>query len=288
MTIGQTEAVSLATLIDEARILLGNDVDAMVDIRTMVTQLTGLDRARQLMEPEQALPSTEARKLRDAFSRRAVGEPIAYITGFRHFWRHEFHVTPATLIPRPETEHLLEWALETIPLHQSLTVADLGTGSGVLAISMAFERPQIHVVGCDLSHDALTVARENERRLLPDAKMPIQWLQGSWGEMLQPESLDVIVSNPPYIRPNDPHLGVGDLRFEPQGALVAEDDGMADYKQIIAQANSLLKPGGWILFEHGYDQADAVAVCLAHQGFQNISHRTDLSGHARNTAAQRG
>lgn len=288
MTNGQDQYVSLAQMIDEAKILLGSDTDAMVDIRSLVTQLAGLDRARQLIEPERLLSSSTVQQLHSAFERRAAGEPIAYITGFRHFWRHEFQVTPATLIPRPETEHLLEWALEKIPTQQPLSVADLGTGSGVLAISLAFERPQAQVFGCDLSNEALQVARENERRLRSNSALPIRWLQGSWGGMLMPESLDVIVSNPPYIRPNDPHLSIGDLRFEPQTALVAEDDGMADYRLIVAQAITLLKPGGWILFEHGYDQAHPVAECLAHHGFQNIGHRTDLAGQERNTAAQRG
>lgn len=277
----------LAKLIDEARCLLGGDADAMVDIRSLVTQLAGLDRARQLMEPDRPLPSATAARLRSAFKRRAAGEPVAYITGFKPFWRHEFMVTPATLIPRPETENLLEWALEKIPPQQALTVADLGTGSGVLAISLAIERPQTQVFGCDLSRDALLVARENESRLRPDAALPIRWLQGSWLGMFKPESLDVIVSNPPYIRPDDPHLTIGDLRFEPQTALVAQDEGMADYRQIIEQASTRLKPGGWILFEHGYDQATAVAECLAQKGFQTISHRTDLAGQVRNTAAQR-
>ena len=277
----------LAELIDEAKCLLGSDADAMVDIRSLVTQLAGLDRARQLMEPERLLPSATAARLRSAFERRAAGEPVAYITGFKPFWRHEFLVTPATLIPRPETEHLLEWALDKIPPQQTLTVADLGTGSGVVAISLAIERPQTQVFGCDLSRDALLVARENERRLRADAALPIRWLQGSWLGMFKPESLDVIVSNPPYIRPDDPHLTIGDLRFEPQTALVAQDEGMADYRQIIEQASTRLKPGGWILFEHGYDQATAVAECLAQKGFQTISHRTDLAGKARNTAAQR-
>ncbi len=287
MTIGQDQRVSLAQLIDEARALLGSDADAMVDIRSLVTQLAGIDRARQLMDPEQRLSSPIVDRLRCAFERRAAGEPIAYITGFRHFWRHEFQVTPATLIPRPETEHLLEWALEKIPTQQLMTVADLGTGSGVLAISLAIERPQTQVFGCDLSIEALQVARGNERRLRPEAALPICWLRGSWGEMLMPDSLDVIVSNPPYIRPNDPHLSVGDLRFEPQTALVAVDDGMADYQRIIAQAATLLRSGGWILFEHGYDQAQAVAECLEKFGFQGISHRIDLAGLVRNTAAQR-
>lgn len=287
MTHAQTQDVTLAQLIEEAKSRLGRDADAMVDIRSLVTQLTGMDRARQLIEPERLLPSSSAQQLRSAFERRAAGEPIAYITGFRHFWRHEFLVTPATLIPRPETEHLLEWALEKIPPQQALTVADLGTGSGVLAISLAFERPQVQVLGCDLSGEAIQVARNNERRLRLGATLPIKWLQGFWGAMLKPESLDVIVSNPPYIRPDDPHLNIGDLRFEPSSALIAEDDGMADYRLIIDQAATLLRPGGWILFEHGYDQAKPVAACLAQHGFQNISHRTDLAGLERNTAAQR-
>ncbi|MBD3814888.1 MAG: peptide chain release factor N(5)-glutamine methyltransferase [Halothiobacillus sp.] len=281
------QGIPLAELIDEARGLLGGDSDAMVDIRCLVTQLAGLDRARQLMEPERLLPSAMAERLRSAFERRAAGEPVAYITGFKPFWRHEFQVTPATLIPRPETEHLLEWALEKIPLEQAMTVADLGTGSGVLAISLSFERPQAQVFGCDLSFEALQVARQNERRLCHQSTLPIGWLQGSWCGMFEQESLDVIVSNPPYIRPDDPHLNVGDLRFEPQTALVAQDEGMADYRQIIAQATTRLKPGGWILFEHGYDQAKAVAECLTQHGFESISHRTDLAGQERNTAAQR-
>lgn len=290
MTDGHLEKpeVSLAQLIDEAKGLLGCDAEAMVDIRSLVTQLAGLDRARQWMEPELLISSSTAWRMRNAFERRVAGEPIAYITGFRHFWRHEFKVTPATLIPRPETEHLLEWVLEKIPPKQALTVADLGTGSGVLAISLAFERPKAQVIGCDLSHAALQVARDNERRLRPDAALPIGWLQGSWGSMFKPKSLDVIMSNPPYIRPDDPHLNRGDLRFEPQTALVADDGGMAAYRQIITQAVTCLKPGGWILFEHGYDQAPLLAQCLARHGFQNISHRIDLAGHERDTAAQRG
>jgi release factor glutamine methyltransferase len=211
-------------------------------------------------------------------ARRAAGEPVAYITGRRGFWSLELEVTPATLIPRPETELLVELALRHLPTDQALQVADLGTGSGAIALAIAHERPQAQVSAVDVSAEALSVARGNAQRLGIDN---VRFVQGSWMTPLSGESFAVIVSNPPYIEAGDPHLGQGDLRFEPASALASGADGLDAIRQIVAAAPAHLQPGGWLLMEHGWDQGPPVRALLIAAGYVDVETARDLEGRDR-------
>lgn len=276
---------TLASLLDEGRALLGTDADAMIDLRQLVTGISGIDRARQIIDPEQPLSEAAATRLRRAFYDRAKGIPVAYILGTRGFWRHDFRVTPDTLIPRPETEILLEWALELLSVDDQVTVADLGTGSGILAVCLAVERPRAMILASDLSAGALKVARENQQTIVPSH--PIHWFQGNWADCLADESLDMIVSNPPYIPDDDPHLSTGDLRYEPRTALAAGFDGLNDYRVLFAEAVRVLKPGGHILVEHGFDQSAAILALLTQVGFTSLITRSDCAGLPRTTGGHK-
>jgi release factor glutamine methyltransferase len=284
----EPEGLAVSALLAEGRALLPSNeyAYAQIDARILIEHITGLNRTRQLANPEFLVPMAQVAQTRAAFLRRAHGEPIAYILGRRSFWRHDFIVSPATLIPRPETEHLVAWALEKIPPQQPVTLVDLGTGSGVIALSLAFERPDAEVIGCDLSCAALQIARANQLQILPGAPKPVRWLCGHWAAMLAPKSADLIVSNPPYIASDDPHLQLGDVRFEPQSALVAGGEGLDDYRVIIQQACRVLKPGGWLIFEHGCNQGELVRALLAEAGFVSLETRQDLAGLPRNTAGK--
>ncbi|WP_266168500.1 peptide chain release factor N(5)-glutamine methyltransferase [Dyella subtropica] len=211
-------------------------------------------------------------------ARRAAGEPVAYITGHRGFWSLDLHVTPATLIPRPETELLVELALQHLPVGQRLKVADLGTGSGAIALAIAHERPQAQVSAVDVSTEALQVARGNAHRL---GIGNVRFLEGNWMTPLSGERFAVIVSNPPYIEAGDPHLARGDLRFEPAGALASGDDGLDAIRHIVSTAPGYLEPGGWLLMEHGWDQGPAVRALLITAGYLDASTAQDLEGRDR-------
>lgn len=210
--------------------------------------------------------------------RRIGGEPIAYLVGQREFMGHVFTVSPAVLIPRPETELLVETGLACVHGLQAPRVLDLGTGSGAIAISIALARPDAYVVATDTSGSALAVARSNAARLEADIRL----CRGSWWTALSDEpddmGFDLIVSNPPYIASRDEHLGQGDLRFEPPGALTDYADGLAALRVIAEGAASRLKPGGALWLEHGYDQAGAVRKLLVENGFTQVESRRDLAG----------
>jgi release factor glutamine methyltransferase len=205
--------------------------------------------------------------------RRAAGEPLAYITGRRGFWSLDLEVTPATLIPRPETELLVEQALQRLPVDAACDVADLGTGSGAIALAIACERPGARVVATDASSDALVVAQRNAQR---HGIANVAFMQGDWLAPLAGRRFEVIVSNPPYIEAADPHLGQGDLRFEPAGALAAGADGLDDIRRIVRDARKHLQPGGWLLFEHGWNQGDAARQLLREAGYAEVFTARDL------------
>jgi len=210
--------------------------------------------------------------------RRLQGEPIAYILGEREFYSLNFKVTPAVLIPRPETELLVDLALERLPADRPCRVLDLGTGSGAVAVTLALHHPQAEVVAVDQSPAALEVARENAQRL---GAGNLHLIQSDWYSALDGEKFDLIVSNPPYIAAADPHLAQGDLRFEPAAALASGADGLDDIRIIVRGAAAHLRPGGWLLFEHGYDQAAACRELLAQAGFDQVGSGADLAGIAR-------
>jgi len=208
-------------------------------------------------------------------NRRLAGEPVAYILGEREFYGLTFNVSAATLIPRPETELLVELALRNIPRHGPCRVLDLGTGSGAIALSIAHARPDAEVVAVDASDSALEVARSNAHRL---EVRNVRMLQSDWFGALQHERFDIIVANPPYIAAGDAHLAQGDVRFEPRDALVSGTDGLDDIRLICTQAKVHLRPQGWLIFEHGYDQAAQVRTLLQQSGFAEIFSARDLSG----------
>lgn len=217
-------------------------------------------------------PATEA-AFAQLLQRRIQGEPVAYLLGRRGFWTLDLAVSPATLIPRPETERLVELALERLPADRPLQVADLGTGSGAIALALASERPQAKVLATDMSAEALEVAADNARR---HELVNVRFQQGSWHATLGQERFDLIATNPPYIAADDPHLALGDLRFEPATALASGADGLDDIRVIVAGAPAHLLTGGWLLIEHGWDQGPAIRALLEQAGFVEVSTAVDL------------
>lgn len=211
-------------------------------------------------------------------TQRLQGAPVAYLTGHKEFYGLELSVDARVLDPRPDTETLVDWALELMPAESRCRVVDLGTGSGAIALALQSQRPLAQITAVDASADALAVASGNAQKL----RLPVQFAHGSW---LQPlagqEPFDLIVSNPPYIRSDDPHLAA--LTHEPLSALASGSDGLEDIRSITAQAPEYLKAGGWLIFEHGWDQAEDVASLLQTAGFAEVQHRHDLAGIARCT-----
>jgi release factor glutamine methyltransferase len=210
--------------------------------------------------------------------RRAAGEPVAYISGRRGFWSLDLEVTPATLIPRPETELLVELALQRLPLAAACSVVDLGTGSGAIALAIARERPHARVTATDASVAALAVAQRNAQRL---AIGNVAFVHGDWLAPLAGQRFDLIASNPPYIEAADPHLAQGDLRYEPASALAAGADGLDDIRRIITSAREHLRPGGWLLFEHGWKQGAASRLLLDDAGYAGVFTAPDLEQRER-------
>ena len=211
---------------------------------------------------------------------RAAGQPVAYLIGKRSFWTLDLAVSPATLIPRPETELLVELALARLPAGKKVRIADLGTGSGAIALAIARERPLAQVVATDASVAALAVARGNAQAC---ALGNVEFRQGSWFEPLVGAQFDLIASNPPYIAEGDPHLAQGDLRFEPSAALSSGSDGLDDIRAIVAGAGSFLASGGWLLLEHGLDQGAAIRGLFEAAGFVEIATERDLESRDRAT-----
>lgn len=229
--------------------------------------------------PEQELAPLQVQRFTACLQRRQKGEPVAYILGTQAFWTLELEVSTDTLIPRADTEVLVETALNLFPENTPLRIADLGTGTGAIALALASERPAWEVWGCDRITAAVDLAKRNQTRLgLPD----VSFVQGNW---LAPLSgrFDMIVSNPPYIDQNDEHLKQGDVRFEPVSALVAAEEGLSDIMHIINTAPDYLREGGWLLFEHGYQQAMAVRKLFCDSGYDQVQTYQDYAGNDRVT-----
>jgi len=258
-------------------------VDARYEAELLL--LHALQRDRAWLFAHGADPADEVLQAAYAtlVARRAAGEPIAYITGSRGFWTLDLQVTPATLIPRPETERLVELALERLPADMPLQVADLGTGSGAIALAIASERPQARVLATDASEAALAVAQANARAHALDN---VAFVQGDWFAPLAGQRFDLIASNPPYIEASDAHLSLGDLRFEPASALASGADGLDDIRRIVGQAPAHLIAGGWLLLEHGLDQGDGVRALLEEAGFVEVQTAQDLETRDRVTLGQ--
>ena len=229
------------------------------------------DRAWLLAHDRDELSSDMVARLDKLIQRRLAGEPVAYITGFKEFFGLRLQVDARVLDPRPDTETLVEWALELLPMGTPARVLDLGTGSGAVALALQHERPTSQVTAVDASADALAVAQANAQRL----NLPVQFVQSHWMEAIA-GPFELLVSNPPYVADADPHLAA--LTHEPLQALTSGPDGLADLRQIIAQAPSRLAPGGWLLLEHGWDQANAVRNLLRSAGFEKVQSRQDLAG----------
>lgn len=242
--------------------------------RILLCQATGLTRVQLITQGDRPLAPDEAQRLDALVARRLRGEPIAYIVGKREFFGLDFQVGPAVLIPRPDTELIVELALERLPQGPS-RLLDMGTGSGAIAVAVAHTRPDADVTALDVSPDALAVARANAAA----NGASVRFLESSWFDALAPgETFDVIASNPPYIAAGDAHLAQGDLRFEPVGALTDHADGLSALRIIVAGGPRHLVPGGWLLLEHGYDQAAAVRALLADAGFADVQSWQDLAG----------
>lgn len=243
-----------------------------LETRILLGAALGLSRVQLITQSERRLTAGEAARLQALLERRRSGEPIAYLTGQREFYGLEFQVTPDVLIPRPETELLVELAVERLP--RAGRLLDMGTGSGAIPVAVAHARQDAAVTATDISHAALAVARANALR----HHARVHFLHGDWFDALSGAQFDVIVSNPPYIAAHDAHLQQGDLRFEPRHALTDHADGLSALRSIVAGAPGHLKPGGWLLTEHGYDQAAAVRALLAGRGYEDVQSWRDLAG----------
>jgi release factor glutamine methyltransferase len=255
-----------------------------LDAELLLVHILGTSRARLRSHPEEAASAAQSRRYTELLERRATGEPLAYVIGRRDFWSLRLTVTPAVLVPRPETELLVERALAL--RHEEFgRVVDLGTGSGAIALTLASERPGWQVAATDVSEEALAIARTNAESL--DLKR-VQFLHGSWFEPLVGRTFDLIVSNPPYVAEDDPAMQDPALRHEPRGALTPGGDGMGSLRAIIAAAPDYLERDGWLLLEHGSDQAAEVTRELVARGLRHVRSHRDLAGHERMTEAQRG
>jgi release factor glutamine methyltransferase len=252
--------------------------EARSEVQALLQAVLAVNRAYLLAHPERVLTEQELSCYQSSLQRRLQGEPLAYILGEREFFGLSFKVTPATLIPRPDTELLVELALARIPPQGPFRILDLGTGSGAIALSIAYARADVEVTAVDASEAALAVAQENAHRL---AVGNVRLQHSDWYAALAGQFYDLIVSNPPYIPAADGHLARGDLRFEPLSALAAGADGLDDIRSIIDGAGAHLKAAGWLLLEHGYDQAAAVRGLLEQAGFERVGSERDLAGIAR-------
>ena len=257
-----------------AELLRNSAIDA-IDARVLLRTTLGVNDAYLIAHAGDDVSAQHAAQFRALVARRTAGEPVAYLVGEREFYGRTFAVSPAVLIPRPETELLVELALERLPHNEPRRVLDLGTGSGCIAISIALERPAAQVTATDRSAAALEVARTNAQRLHAGN---VQWLCGDWYDAVGTARFDLIASNPPYVAAGDAHLTQGDLRFEPAAALMASSAGYACLNAIIDGARERLTPAAWLMLEHGHDQAAACRERLRAAGFVAVQSRRDLAG----------
>ncbi|MBS0193164.1 MAG: peptide chain release factor N(5)-glutamine methyltransferase [Proteobacteria bacterium] len=268
---------TIATLLSRAATRLG--VDGRTEAELLLTHALARPRAWLFAHADDPVADGDAEAFERLVQRRERGEPIAQILGHAGFWSLDLRITPDVLIPRPETELLVERALALLPIDRALRVADLGTGSGAIALAIASERPLAKVAAVDASAAALEVAQANVQALNLSAR--VRCVQGDWFAPLADERFDLIASNPPYVAQDDPHLREGDLRFEPMLALASGNDGLDAIRRIVRAATAHLHAGGWLLLEHGWQQGSAVRAILAESGFEDIVTEHDLEHRER-------
>ncbi len=276
--------MNVSRLIQESLLRLGGSSDtARLDVEVLMAYSLGWQRTQLLTRNSQTLSPEQVDGIRHLIMRRANGEPVAYIVGEQEFWSLPLSVASSTLIPRPETEHLVEVALSHLPKDEIKSVLDLGTGSGAIALAIASERPANRYTAVDFSEQALKIAAYNAEKL----KIPgIRFQQSDWFSALNKQRFDLIVSNPPYIASGDPHLRQGDVAAEPLSALVSGADGLDDIQFICEQAKRHLHTAGWLMLEHGWTQAVRVRAILTANGYQNICSLVDFADIERLTIAQ--
>lgn len=271
MPIKSTLAKAIARLSSE---------EASLEAQLLLQHVLNVNRAWLIAHEDVELTSEQCSAFEALIQRRINSEPIAYILGYRDFFGLNLKVTPDTLIPRPDTETLVEAALEKIPPKQPDKILDLGTGTGAIALAIAKNRPNAQVTAVDFSENALKVAQENAKNL---AIQNVSFFQSDWFSAIQNQRFDVIVSNPPYIENNDAHVKQGDLRFEPKSALTSGADGLDDIRHIVRESLTFLNPQGWLMLEHGYNQAENVRERMSASGFTEVTTIKDYGGNDRVT-----
>jgi len=274
----------LTALLDQAYQQLAAVSDsAFLDAEVLLCHCLDKNRSFIRAWPEHPLTDQQAAAFLALIDQRQQGVPVAYLTGQREFWSRSFKVNPDVLIPRPDSELLIELSLDLLPANQANKIIDLGTGSGILAITLAAERPASQVIACDLSVAALRTAQDNADQL----KIPnVRFLASNWFSAITERDFDLVISNPPYIDQHDPHLQQGDVRFEPDSALISPENGLQDIRLLADQARQHLKLGGYLLIEHGYDQQTAVQALFKRFNYQQITTHLDYAGNPRVTLGQ--
>lgn len=279
---GSGQESSLRQLLQngQERLAASGAGNARLEAEILLAHALDCDRAWLYTHPESSLNPEQNRQFLRLLDQRTIGQPIAYLTGRQEFWSLDLMVNPSVLIPRPETELLVEAALARVPRGSTWRVADLGTGSGAIALAIASERPRARIFASDCSEDALKVAGANADRL----GLSVTFAQGHWAEPFD-GPFDVLLSNPPYVDQADKHLQQGDLRFEPEEALTPGSDALMAFREITEQALDRLNAGGWLMFEHGFNQASKVSRIMAEAGFEQVETLQDLERRPRVTLA---
>jgi len=277
---------SIKQLLEQARVALSASDSALLDAQVLLAFVLDVDRSYFYTWPEKVLEPVFVTQFNALVARRQLGEPVAYLVGQQEFWSLRLNVSGATLIPRPETELLVELVLDKVTKVDAIGI-DLGTGTGAIALALASEQPKWQLLGIDFSEPAVVLARKNQQQL---ALANAQFIQSSWLTAVDDKyrhRCDFIVSNPPYIDTDDPHLELGDVKFEPKSALVAANNGLQDIIDISQQSCDYLKPDGLLLFEHGFEQGAAVRQILADFGYLSITTDLDLAGLDRVTSGRK-
>ena len=255
----------------------------MLDAQVLLSHVLQCNSAHLAAWPEKELSEEQESNYLLLVEQRLLGIPVAHLTGSREFWSLNFSVDNSTLIPRPETETLVEFILEKFSDKENLKLLDMGTGTGAIALSIANEKPDWVIIASDVSEKALALAAQNSNE---HQTANVTFIQSDWFNDIEQNDFDIIVSNPPYIASDDPHLLQGDVRFEPESALSSGETGMDDIEHICSHAKSYLLNNGWLIVEHGYNQKQQVAECFTRNGFTEITQQQDLSGHTRMTAGK--